>query len=95
MMKIYKPSLISHKLTSIVRRVGLIICLLALAGCVDREVRLSGDREDVLSGLRTLLIDAQASADLAGLGNADVNRSDGHPCVRSAQDVVHLSLIYP
>ena len=95
MMKIYKPSLISHKLTSIVRRVGLIICLLALAGCVDREVRLSGDREDVLSGLRTLLIDAQASAELAGLGNAVVNRAFGHPGVSSAHDGGHLSLDLP
>ena len=95
MMKIHKSPLISHSLASVVRPVGVIIWLLALAGCVDREVRLSGDREDVLSGLRTLLIDKQASAELAGLGNAVVNRAFGHPGVSSAHDGGHLSLDLP
>ena len=74
-MKLHKLPSVSHRLASAVWRVGLIICMFALAGCADKEVRLSGDREDVLSDLRTLMIDGQASAELAGLGNAVVNLS--------------------
>ena len=92
MMKLYKLPSIYHRFASTLRRAGLTICLFALASCVDKEVRLSGDREDVFSGLRTLVIDAQASAELAGLGNAVVNSAFGHPGVTSAHDGGHLSL---
>ena len=95
MMKLHKLPSISHRFASAVRRAGLIICLFALAGCADKEVRLSGDREDVLSDLRTLMIDEQASAELAGLGNAVVNSAFGHPGVTSAHDGGHLSLDLP
>ena len=57
MMKLHKLFSISHRFALAVQRAGLIICLLALAGCADKEVRLSGEREDVLSGLRRLMID--------------------------------------
>ena len=67
MMKLHKFPFISHRLASAVRRAGLIICLFALAGCAEKEVRLSGDREDVLADLRTLMIDGQASAEFADL----------------------------
>ena len=95
MMNIHKPTFNSYSLASFVWRAGLITCLFALAGCVDREVRLSGDREDVLTGLRALLVDKQASSELAGLGNAVVNSSFGHPGVSSAHDGGHLSLDLP
>ena len=95
MMEKHKPPFISYRLASAVRRAGLIICLFALTGCADRELRLSGIREDVLFGLRTLMIDQQASAELAGLGNAVVNRAFGHPGVSSAHDGGHLSLDLP
>ena len=62
MMKLHKFSSISHSFAPAVQLAGLIICLFALAGCADKEVRLSGDREDVLSDLRPLMIDGQASA---------------------------------
>ena len=58
MMKLHKLPSVSHRLASAVRRVGLIIYLFALAGCADKEVRLSGEREDVLSNPRILMIDA-------------------------------------
>ena len=95
MMKIHKPPFISCHLAITVWHVGLMICLFALAACTDREVRLSGAREDVLSDLRTLMVDAQASAELAGLGNAFVNRTFGHPGVSSAHEGGHLSLNLP
>ena len=95
MMKTHKPTFISCRFATAVRRAGLIICLVALAACADREVRLSGDREDVLSNLRTLAVDEQASAELAGLGNAVINTAFGHPGVSSAHEGGHLSLDLP
>ena len=94
-MKTHKPTFISCRLAIAVRHAGLIIYLFALAACADREVRLSGDREDVLSDLRALVVDEQASAELAGLGNAVLNRTFGHPGVSSAHEGGHLSLDLP
>jgi len=94
-MKTHKSLFIFHPLALALRHAGLIICLAALAACADKDMRLSGDREDVLSGLRTLSVDNQASAELAGLGNAVVNRIFGHPGVSPAHDGGHLSLDLP
>jgi len=94
MMKLHKLPSISHRFALAVQRAGLIICLFALAGCADKEVRLSGDREDVLSYLRTLVIDGQASAELAGLANAVVNNAFGHPGVTPAQQYLQADQLF-
>lgn len=94
-MKSHEYHLISDCLAKAVRCAGLAISLFMLAACVDKEVRLSGDREDVLFGLRSLTIDEQAAAELSGLGKAVVNTSFGHSGVNSAHDGGHLSLDLP
>lgn len=84
-----------HSLASVVQRAGLVIYLLFFAACVDKELRLSGEREDVLSTQRILTIDDRAQVELAGLGTAIVNPEFGHPGVSSAHDGGHLSLNLP
>ena len=95
MMKTYKPLFIFDRLASAMGRLLLILCLFAIVACADGEVRLSGDREEVILGQRTLVVDEQASTELAGLGSAVVNRIFGHPGVSSAHDGGHLSLDLP
>jgi hypothetical protein len=84
-----------HSLASVVQRAGLVIYLLFFAACVDKELRLSGEREDVLSTQRILTIDDRAQVELAGLGTAILNPEFGHPGVTSAHDGGHLSLDLP
>lgn len=78
-----------------VRRAGLIVCLGLLAACADGEVRLSGEREDVFAGERILTVDEAASAEMAGLGEMDVNDSFGHPGGNAAHNGGHLSVDLP
>ena len=94
-MKKYKPLSISHRLASAMGRLWLILCLFAIVACADGEVRLSGNRQDVISEQRTLMVDEQASTELAGLGSPVINRIFGHPGVSSAHDGGHLSLDFP
>ena len=91
-MKLHKLPSMSRRFASVVQRAGLIICLFALVGCADKCAYLV--TVDVFS-IRTLMIDGQASTELAGVGNAVVNSAFGHPGVTSAHDSGHLSLDLP
>ena len=71
---------------SVLLRYGLMVCLCLFTACADKELRLSGERENVLSGQRKLVIDSQAAAEVAGLGEIVLNSAFGHPGVSSAHD---------